>query len=171
MDERFVQPGSDGERPANLWRKGTVFTRRADMTVGAGYRISVAFKAGVFSRRPLVHFHPYYERVASVANQRVAELVRSYPRLAAGIECHGWRLLGPEGQMVTAFITLVLRSADDLAEGIKDEQPPSAEALCIPGGTSLDDLSRLAPQKAAECYSEFDFTDPSNPGSDPITVS
>jgi hypothetical protein len=35
----------------------------------------------------------------------------------------------------------------------------------------LEELERLAPQRADEIYNEFDFTDPSTPNTDPITLS
>lgn len=35
----------------------------------------------------------------------------------------------------------------------------------------LEELERLAPQRADEIYNEFDFTDPSTPDPGPITLS
>ena len=35
----------------------------------------------------------------------------------------------------------------------------------------MAELEGLAPQRADEIYNEFDFTDPSTPGADPITLS
>jgi hypothetical protein len=112
-----------------------------------------------------------YQRVASVATQRMSELVSPDRGPAVSILCHGWRLLGEAGNVATAFITLALRSPEEVANGIDSARPPSAEELRTPGGTSLEDLARLAQQRPEELYSEFDFTDASVPGSDLITVS
>jgi hypothetical protein len=38
-------------------------------------------------------------------------------------------------------------------------------------GTTLEEFVRLAPQTADEIYNEFDFTDPSTPHTDVVTVS
>ena len=51
------------------------------------------------------------------------------------------------------------------------EPPPTEEALRSPGGATLEELELLAPQRADEIYNEFDFTDPSTPRTDPITLS
>ena len=51
------------------------------------------------------------------------------------------------------------------------EPPPTEEALQSPGGATLEQLERLAPQRADEIYNEFDFADPSIRNTDPITVS
>jgi hypothetical protein len=88
--------------------------------------------------------------------------------------CHGWRLLGEGGKPValneygkiaTAFVTLSLLTAGN--EGDGERQPTLAE-LKSPGGSSLEDLVRVEPQRAEEVYNEFDF---SNSLNDPVTVS
>ena len=84
MEDKFLLPGRDGDfdPSANIWRKGVVSTRRAP-EVMPGYRVSVAFKRSVSSLQPLVSFHDLYERVASVGNQRVSELIAADPSLEA----------------------------------------------------------------------------------------
>ena len=49
MEEKFALPGSGGELhpAANIWRKGLVFTKRAQAPeAGPGYRVCVGFKRG-----------------------------------------------------------------------------------------------------------------------------
>ena len=169
-------PGCDGElEPStNIWLKGIVFTTWSDMlrpAVKPGYRVSVGFKRGISAVGPPADFHALYERVASVAVQRMSELVARDPNLAVSILCHGWRLLGEAGKVATAFITLAIRSPEEGDNHLDTGRAPSVEELRTPGGTSLDDLARLAQQHPDELYSEFDFTDASAPGSDLITVS
>jgi hypothetical protein len=176
MEKRFMLPGCDGELdPAtNVWLKGVVFTTWADMlrpAVAPGYRVSVGFKRGVSVVDPPADFRALYERVAFVAIQRMSELISRDPNLAVSILCHGWRLLGEAEKVATAFITLAIRLAEEVENGLDAERPPLVEELRIPGGTTLDELARLAPQHPDELYSEFDFTDASVPGSDLITVS
>jgi hypothetical protein len=176
MEQKFMLPGCDGELDpsTNIWSKGVVFTTWADMlrpAVQPGYRVSVGFKRGVSALDPPTDYHALYQRVASVATQRISELVSRDPGPVVSILSHGWRLLGETGNVATAFITLALRSPEEVANGIDSARPPSAEELRTPGGTSLEDLARLAQQRPEELYSEFDFTDDSVPGSDLITVS
>src|SRR5262249_28050385 len=119
-----------------------------------------------------------YGRVTFIGTRRVAELasVRRHLAGTASIVCHGWRLLGAGGRLATldeggkiatAFVTLELRTAgkESASDG---ERQPTDEDLNTPGGTSLEDLMRAAPQRAAEVYNEFDFSDT---GDDPVTVS
>ena len=176
MGQKFMLPGCDGELDpyTNIWLKGIVFTTWTDMlrpAVKPGYRVSVGFKRGISAVGPAADFHALYERVASVATQRISELVSSDPSPAVSILCQGWRLLGEAGSVATAFITLALPLPDEVNNGLDAERPPSVEGLRTPGGTSLEDLARLAQQRPEELYSEFDFTDASVPRSDLITAS
>jgi hypothetical protein len=173
MEDKFLLPGRDGDfdPSLNIWRKGVVFTIRRAPEVTPGYRVSVAFKRIVSSTQALVSFRDLYERVASVGNQRVSELIAANPSSEAVIVCHGWRLLGDAGNIAAAFITLALRSANESGSDFIGEPAPTDEDLLVPGGTRLEDLGRLAPHLEYEFYNEFDFTDPAVPTSDSITVS
>jgi hypothetical protein len=179
MDEKFSQPGSDGEldASANIWRKGIVFTGRAggQMLPGAsqGYRVSVAFKRAVSAQHPFTGFHDVYHRVSFVANQRISQvkLPGSNEQPARVILYHGWRLLGDTGNIATAFITLGVRSPGESSADFEGEQPPTDGDLRTPGGTSIENLAHMAPQHVDEIYNEFDFSDPSFHRPDPITVS
>jgi hypothetical protein len=176
MERKFMLPGCDGELDAatNIWLKGIVFTTWADMlrpAVRPGYRVSVGFKRGVSVVGAPADFRALYERVSSVATQRMSELVSTQSNLAAAILCHGWRLLGEAGMVATAFITPAIQSPEDGDNGFEPERPPLVEELCTPGGTGLDDLARLTKEHPDELYSEFDFTHASRCGSDLITVS
>lgn len=171
---KFLLPGRDGElaEGVNLWRKGIVYTRRPDVPVGPGYRVSAAFKRSGWPMQTHDGFHRLYQRVAFVANQRVSVLTARDSSLAAGIVCQGWRLLGDAGTVSTTFIMLALRSLGEKDNGIEWQQPPADQDLCGPGGASLEDLARLAPQwRAGELYSEFDFTDAYPSSLDLVTVS
>jgi hypothetical protein len=80
---------------------------------------------------------------------------------------HGWRCLGEN--IVTALITLGLRCSDQGVDK-QGEPGPTEDALRSPGGATLEELARLAPQLADEVYNEFDFTEPLTPstsGDDP----
>ena len=175
-DSKFLAPGADGELApgTRLWRKGLVYTTRTGPSgqfSGDDYRISVGFKRGVASVRATAGFHDVYRRVVTVARHRISQL--TCPNTGEGprsiILGHTWRPLGEN--IVTSLITLCLRcSGQNGIEG-KGEQPPTEEALRSPGGATLEELERLAPQRADEIYNEFDFTDPSTPNTDPITLS
>jgi hypothetical protein len=176
MEQKFMLAGCDGELDpsSDIWLKGIVFTTWADRlqpAVKPGYRVSVGFKRSVSAVGPPADFRALYERVASVATQRMFELASPDPSPAVSVLCHGWRLLGEAGNIATAFITLALGSPEEVNNGRDTERPPSAEDLRTQGGTTLEDLARLAQQRPEEIYSEFDFTDASVPGSDLITVS
>ena len=179
MDEKFSLPGSDGELvpSSNIWRKGLVFTQRvrtqALPTVKPGYRVSVSFKRSISEKYPLAGFHDLYQRVAFVANQRISALtlLDNNEQLVSVILCHGWRLLGDTGKLATAFTTLGIQAPGENETKVEGEQVPTDDDLRSPGGTSLDNLTVLAPQRADEFYNEFDFTDASTPSSDPITFS
>lgn len=174
MHEKFLSPGRDGELSdaANLWRKGVVYTKRPDMPVGPGYRVSAAFKTNGSLMQTHEGFHLLYRRVAFVANRRVSELIAANPNLSAGIVSQGWRLLGDAGIVAATFIMLALRSLGEMDNDIEWEQPPADQDLRRPGGAGLEYLTRLAPQwRAGELYSEFDFTDPYPSSQDLVTVS
>ena len=168
-------PGSDGEldTSTNIWLKGIVFTASAGVlrpAVKPGYRVSAGFKRRVSATNPAAGFQDLYERVASVATQRISELVSPNPS-PASIVSHGWRLLGEAGNLATAFLTLAVRSPEDVDSCVDAEKAPSVEELRSPGGTSLENLARLAQQRPEELYSEFDFTDAAAGSSNLITVS
>jgi hypothetical protein len=95
MEQKFMLPGCDGELDPsiNIWLKGVVFTTWADMlrpAVQPGYRVSVGFKRGVSAVDPPTDFHALYQRVASVATQRMSELVSRDPGPLVSILSHGW---------------------------------------------------------------------------------
>jgi len=174
MHEKFLLPGREGNLApgANLWRKGIVYTKRPDLAVGPGYRVSASFKGSGWRTQTDDGFHRLYQRVAFVANQRVSEITTADPSLTAGIACQGWRLLGDAGSISATFIMLALRSVGETDNDIEWEQSPADQDLRAPGGASLEDLTRLAPLwRAGELYSEFDFTDPYPSSLDLVTVS
>ena len=178
-DSKFLAAGADGELApgSSLWRKGLVYTTRpkpAGRLQHGDYRISAGFKRGVASAHAFTGFHDLYRRVVTVAGRRVSQLTcpdtREIP--SSIILGHAWRPLGEN--IVTSLITLSLRcpAQDGSTHGlVRGELPPTDEALRFPGGATLEDLERLAPQRADELYNEFDFTDPSSPNTDPITFS
>ena len=172
MDEKFFLPGPDGILASglNIWRKGIVYTKRPNLPVEPGYRVSAAFKGS--GRQTDDSFHRLYQRVVFVANHRISELTIVDPILTAGIVCQGWRLLGDAGAIATTFIMLALGSPGEMGNDIVWLQPPADEDLRAPGGASLEEPTRLAPQwRAGELYSEFDFTDHSPSSPDLVTVS
>ncbi|HEY3458587.1 MAG TPA: hypothetical protein VGK64_28660 [Bryobacteraceae bacterium] len=168
-------PGSDGElnTSANIWLKGIVFTASTGVlrqAVQPGYRVSVGFKRRVSATDPGTDFQGLYERATSLATQRMSELVSPNPS-PASIVCHGWRLLGEAGNVATAFLTLAVQLPEDVDNCLDAEKAPSVEELRSPGGTSLENLARLAQQRPEELYNEFDFTDAAACSSNLITVS
>lgn len=173
----FRAPGSDGELGpgTDLWRKGLVYTTRTGLSplqsTWQNYRISVGFKRGIGEAHPFTGFQEVYRRVATIANWRVSQLTcpETGETPASIILCHGWRCLGDK--IVTALITLGLRCSDRDGIDMKGESVPTEEALRSPGGATLEDLARLAPQRADEIYNEFDFTDPSTSNADVVTLS
>jgi hypothetical protein len=174
---KFLVAGSDGEVSprTDLWRKGLVYTTRAGLSPlrsnRRNYRISVLFKRAVEGAHPFTGFHEMYRRVATIANHRVSQLTCPETGETPGsiIMCHGWRWIGEN--IVTALITLGLRCSDQDWIDVQGEPSAAGEALCSPGGATLEELARLAPQSADEVYNEFDFTDPSTPNADVVTLS
>jgi hypothetical protein len=173
---QFLAPGADGKLApgTNLWRKGLVYTTRAGPPgrfFGDNYRISVGFKRGVESGHATVGFQDIYRRAHTVARRRISQLICPDTGEAPTsiILGHTWRPLGEH--IVTSLITMCLRCSPQGGVEVTGEPPPTEEALRSPGGATLAELERLAPQRADEIFNEFDFTDPSTPGTDPITLS
>jgi hypothetical protein len=173
----FRTPGADGELApgTSLWRKGLVYTTRtakpADWHSRDGYRISVGFKRGGAAVNSATGFHDAYRRVATIANYRVSQLTCPATGEAPNslILGHMWGALAEN--IIAALITLSMRCSHLNGRGERGEPPPSAESLSAPGGATLEELERLAPQRADEIYNEFDFTDPAMPDSAPISLS
>jgi len=84
------------------------------------------------------------------------------------IVCHSWRLLGDS--IVAALITTDVQCAGQSRNCASGKQAPTQDELRAPGGSTLEELSSVAPQLADEIYNEFDFTDVSN-DTGPITLS
>lgn len=176
-EPKFLAPGSDGEvaPEPGLWQKGLVYTTRTGPSLGRlsgdDYRISVGFKRGVAAVHATAGFHDVYRRVATVASYRISQLTCPYTGEVPSsiILGHTWRHLGDN--IITSLITLRLRCSGQNGIEVKGELPPAKEALRSPGGATLEELERLAPQRADEIYNEFDFTDPSTPNPAPITLS
>lgn len=176
VDSKLLAPGTDGELApgANLWRKGLVYTTRAgapDPLSGHDYRISVGFKRGLCSGDANSGFQDVYRRVVAVARHRISQLTcPGSAEVPHGIILgHTWRPLGDN--IVTALVTLSLRCPAQNGVDLTGEPTPTVQALSSPGGATLAELERLAPQRADEVYNEFDFTDSSTPHTDPITLS
>ena len=174
---KFLAPSSDGERApgTDLWRTGLVCTLRADLSslqsCRQNYRISVLFKKAVGAAQPFAGFSEVYRRVVAIANHRVSQLVCLETGEMPGsiILCQGWHWIGEN--IVMALITLGLRCSDQIVTDHQGEIAPTDDALRSPGGATLEKLGRFAPQAADEIYSGFDFTDPSTPNADVVTVS
>ena len=167
---KFLEPGSDGEpAPESLWHKGLVYTLRPRRSPGHDYRISAGFKKGVASVDASTRFHEIYDRVAAVARHRISQVTCPDTRDTPGSIILGqtWRPLG--NNIITSLIALSLRCPGHHA--VEGEFPPTGEALRSPGGATLEELERLAPQHADEIFNEFDFTDPSSPNPALITLS
>src|SRR5215469_3851703 len=152
----FLAPGSDGELDpdTNLWRKGLIYTRRTGLSslqsTWQHYRISVGFKRGFGEAHLFTGFQDAYRRVTTIANWRLSQLTcpETGETPASIILCHGWRCLGEK--IVTALITLGLRCSDQGVIDVKSELVPTDPALRSPGGATLEELARLAPQRADE---------------------
>jgi hypothetical protein len=174
-NSNFLAPGSDGELDpgTGLWRKGLVYTRTGLplLSTEQNHRISVGFKRGVGAAHPFRGFQEVYQRVATIANRRISQLTcpETGERPGRIILCHEWRWLGDK--IVTALITVGLRCSDQGGMDVQGEPVPTEEALRSPGGATLEELARFAPQRADEIYNEFDFTDPSTPNTDLVTLS
>ncbi len=175
----FKQPGSDGtlSPEVNEWRRGLVYTAKpelpSELRPGQEYRISVGFKRNTGSTETFTGYGQLYQRVSAIAKARISQLrcagTGTIPR--ASVMCHGWRCLGETNNIATAFLTMELtcsREGDGITHG---EEAPSADALTSPGGATLEMLTRFAVQRVDEFYSDFDFTDPSTKGTDPVTLS
>ena len=173
---KFLAPGSAGELApgTNLWRKGLVYTTRAgslDQFSGDDYLISAGLKKGVSSAHAPSGFHDAYWRVVAVARHRISQLIcpQTGEVPSSIILGHTWRFLGEN--ILTSLITLRLQCATHDGIEATGEPPPTEEALRSPGGATLEDLERLAPQRANEIYNEFDFTDPLKADTNLITFS
>jgi len=175
----FLQPGSDGALAPDLneWRRGLVYTAKPAipslLRPGREYRITVAFKRKVGTSKAFTDYGELYQRVTAIAKARISQLMcpGTGEPPQTRVMCHGWRCLGDTNGVATAFITMGLVCAsqgDSVAQG---DDAPTAEALMSPGGATLETLTRFAPQRADELYNEFDFSDLSGPGSDPVILS
>jgi hypothetical protein len=71
---------------------------------------------------------------------------------ARTVVCHGWRNLGEGSEIATAFIAVDLHFAGSEAGEWPGESEPTEEMLFSPGGAGLEDLARIAPQRADEFY-------------------
>ena len=175
-DSQFLVPGADGELApgTSLWRKGLVYTTRPDPSgrfSGDDYRISAGFKKGVSSAHAAAGFHDVYRRVVTVA--RLPNFAVGLPRYRRGPEQYHLRsYVAPAcGEHRHVFDHLCLRCSVQYGIEATGEPQPTEDALWSPGGATLEELERLAPQRADEIYNEFDFTDPSTPDPGPITLS
>jgi hypothetical protein len=172
---KFLAPGRDGALGPgiDLWQKGLVCTTRGGRSplrsTGQNYRISVLFKR-VEAAQQFTGFHEVYRRVAAIANHRVSQLTcpETGETPDSIIVCHGWRRTGEN--IVTAWMTVGLRCTDQGWIDVQGETPAAGEALRFPGGATLEELARVAPQRADEIYNEFDFTDPSTPNADVVVT-
>jgi hypothetical protein len=165
----FFAPGGDGDlSPAlNLWGKGLVYTLRRRPAPPREYRISVGFKR---LDRPTAGFLDVYRRVGEIAARRVSEIASKTgvaPRSV--ILGHHWGRLGND--MTTALVSVGVSGSPKSWTGIKSQPSPTVEQLCSPGGASLDDLARLAPEQADEVWNEFELTDSNGHDSGVVTVS
>ena len=175
----FLAPGSDGDLDAgaDIWRKGLVYTRRSPIrprqAVEQTYRVSVAFKRRVGASSPFSGYRELYRRVRTVATWATSELtcLETGEAPTGIVVCHGWRSLGEGGEIATAFITVDLRCSERGATEFSGEPEPTEETLRSPGGATLEELARIAPQRADEFYNEFDFTEPSTADTAPVTLS
>jgi hypothetical protein len=175
----FSQPGSDGALPAgaNEWRRGLVYTAKpgipCPLRCGQEYRISVGFKQKVWPGTEFTGFGNLYQRVTTIANARVAQLIcdRDGEPPHTWVLWHGWRCLGDNDAIATAFVTVGLLCPAEGAAKPEGEKAPTAEELMAPGGATLEMLTRVGPQRVDEMYSEFDFTDPSSANTDPVILS
>lgn len=165
-------PGRDGELPpeTNIWRKGMVYTTRSPGTpeplVRHGYRVTAAIKCGLGAWSSQVGFSKLYRRAKEVASGAIAKKTcADTGETPIGIiSGHGWRSFGDGDQIGTAFVIMEVRCSPPSGPGEHGQPEPSEEALLSPGGASLEELTRLWPQRAEEIYNEFDFTKPFEDG-------
>jgi hypothetical protein len=175
----FLQPGCDGTLPAgvNEWSRGLVYTARPEiphrLRNGQEYRITVAYKRRAGVNEASAGYGDLYRRVSFIARARIGQLMCSTADEPphAWVMCHGWRPLGDTHNIVAAFLTMGLVCLPEGDPKPLGEKAPTAEELLRPGGTTLEILTRFAPQRVDEIYNEFDFTDPSNPDNDPMILS
>lgn len=174
---KFLAPGGDGElaQGTDLWRKGLVCTIRSPLSSlrysRQNYRISALFKKSIGAAQPFTGFKEAYQRAFAVANHRISQLTcpETEKMPEPIILCQGWRLI--DENIVTALITLGLRCPDQRLPDVQGEPVPTDEALRSPGGTTLEELDRLAPQAADEIYNEFDLTDSPTQRANVVTFS
>ena len=177
MDKKscFGVPGRDGHLPAdaNIWRKGVVYTRTSyppeHLTGESGYRVSAAFKCGPAASK--AGFKALYRRVRSLAEQAISEVkCPNARRPVSKILCHGWRTI-EEANISGAFIMLDLRCRPRDYHEQALESELSDQDFATSGGSRLEEVERLNPQRAEEFYNEFDFTGFPTRESDSVTAS
>jgi hypothetical protein len=174
----FNAPGHDGQLPgeANIWLKGVVYTRRSSPheqhPAESGYRVSAAFKCGPVAAAANGGFRALYRRVRTLAEQAISEKKWPSPESTPvrKVLCHGWRNFG-ETNISTAFIMLEVRRSPLDCDEQTAELEPTEQDFLEPGGSSLDEIARLNPQRFDEFFNEFDFTESSIPESDLVTLS
>ena len=175
----FSQSGSDGVLPpgASEWRRGLVYTAKpaipSTLQFGQEYRIMAGCKQKNSGGRTFTGYAELYRRVTALANARVAQLrcSREEHPINTWLLCHGWRTLGDTHNIAAAFLTMGLICQAPGVASPTGESAPTGEQLSAPGGATLETLTRFAPRRVDEIYSEFDFTDPSGTANDPVMLS
>jgi hypothetical protein len=150
-----------------------VYTRRSPLGEYApsGYRVTAAFKCGPGTAAAKSGFQALYRRVRSLADNAIAEKACCSAEEAPlnKVLCHGWRTFG-EKNVSAAFIMLELRRPPFARDEQFDKVEPTERDFLEPGGSSLEEISLINPQRADEFYNEFDFTQSSS-DSDLVTLS
>jgi len=174
----FLQPGSDGALDLDVtqWRKGLVYTANheipAVLQAGREYRVTFAFKRKAPTLGAGAGYGELYRRVCAIVGARTFHFtcpVTEPPEKM--LMCQGWRHLG-ETDIAAAFVTVGLLCPEPGGgSATRGAEAPTMEELLSPGGATLDELTRFAPQRVDEIFNEFDFSDPLSQRADPVIVS
>ena len=166
----FLQPGSDGELPSGVpeWReglgelttRGLIYTARGARTIIAcdrKYRITAGFKQKAAKGSRFTNYAELYRRVTRLASARADEMSCSGhgEPLHSRVLGHLWQCISGGSHDFPAA-ALITELSCPRAPRPDQHDNPTPEALTSPGGTPLDEFSRITSQPMEEFYNEYD---------------
>jgi hypothetical protein len=158
-----------------LTTRGLIYTARGARSVLAcdrKYRISVGFKQRVAKGSRFTNYDDLYRSVTRLAKARADEMSCSChgESLHTTVLGHLWQCISGSSHDFPAA-ALITELGCPRAPLPEQQDNPTPEALMSPGGTPLDNFSRLAAEPMEEFYNEYDVGDPLSTSAEPFSFS